>query len=132
MKKIIRMMGLVGVLLFVLTGCNAPIYNVQNAQVGMKKEVLSNDDIYKTIVEGAEKVSWKITRVDENNAVGIYHVRVHEAKVDINFDTKKYHITYKGGINLSYNYSNKTIHENYNKWVAALEGSIREELMKLN
>ncbi|NQY25224.1 MAG: hypothetical protein HRT41_14470 [Campylobacteraceae bacterium] len=128
MKRIMKLSSFLVLVALIMTGCPAPIYNVEKSKITKSTE--SMDSIYKSIETAAESLTWQIKRTGKNEAIAILYIRVHEAKVKITFNEKEYSITYIGGQNLSYKPSEGTIHENYNKWVQKLESSIDEHLKK--
>jgi len=127
MKNFLKISGLVGVLLLVLTGCSVPVYNVQNAKISTTK---ANNEVYDAIEKGAKKAHWKIEKISENEVLAHYKIRVHKATVKITFNETNYSIEYEDGDNLTFDPLKNTIHENYNKWVQILEKSINRELKK--
>lgn len=128
MKRLLKISGLVGVLLFVLVGCSVPIYNVQNNAITTSK---SNNAIYNAIDKGAKNAYWRIEKIGQNEVFAHFKIRNHKATVKITYDDTKYSINYHDGINLTFDPVKGTIHENYNKWVQSLEKSINIEVEKL-
>ena len=53
-------------------------------------------------------------------------VRRHQALVEITYTDNSYAITYKDCENLDY--SNGSIHRNYNRWVVNLSNTIQKEI----
>ena len=132
MKNILKISGLVGVLLLVLTGCGvSSVYNVQNASIEVKKGT-SADKIYKAIKEAGYKKGWRITKIKPGMAKGYINVRgKHQATVIIDYTDTNYSINYKSSANLKYNEDKNTIHKNYNSWIINLDNAIQNELVML-
>jgi hypothetical protein len=94
---------------------------------------MSEASIVKAIRLGAAKRGWLITKADPGHMEATINVRVHTAKVNIDYDTAKVAITYLGSENLEYAEKNgqRHIHGNYNKWVRNLSVDIASELALL-
>jgi len=129
MIKLLKTSGLVGVLLFVLTGCGAvSVYNVQNAPI-TNKDGISLDKIYNSIKLAAYKRGWRVTQIKPGIAKAFIDVRgKHQATVEITYNTKEYSIKYLSSSNLKYDSDNNTIHKNYNSWIKNLDRDIQLEL----
>ncbi|MCP4326192.1 MAG: hypothetical protein GY787_31015 [Alteromonadales bacterium] len=129
MRKNIKLISIIILISVILTGCQESIYNVENSPITIKSELqITNDDIFAAIKKAGHTEYWEIKRVDENNAIGTFYVRVHQAIVAIKFNTDEYSIRYKDGTNLTFQPEDGTIHNNYNKWVKRLEKQINFEL----
>jgi len=132
MKKLLKISGLVGVLLFVLTGCGAAaVYNVQNSPVEVKKGT-SQDTIYKAIKQAGYKKGWRISKVKPGVAKAFINVRgKHQANALIEYNSESYSINYQSSSNLKYDETKNTIHKNYNSWIVNLDNAIQTELSML-
>ncbi|MEA3498267.1 MAG: hypothetical protein U9R16_04325 [Campylobacterota bacterium] len=128
MKNLLKISGLVGVLLFVLTGCGAAaVYNVQNNQVTVKESASSND-VYTAIKRAGVSLGWIVTKVKDGEAKATINLRTHRAIVRIDYTKTSYSINYENSINLKYDATKNTIHNNYNGWVQNLERAIDVQL----
>ena len=79
MKKLLKISGLVGVLLFIFTGCGAAsVYNIQNNSVEVKKST-SNDDVYKAIKKAGLSLGWIVSKVKDGEAKAVINLRTHQA-----------------------------------------------------
>ena len=124
MKNLLKISGLVGVLLFVLTGCGAAaVYNIQNNPVVVKKST-TNDNVYSAIKKAGLSLGWIVSKVKDGEAIAKINLRTHQAIVKIVYNKKDYSITYESSINLKYDATKNTIHNNYNGWIQNLERAI--------
>lgn len=121
----------------VLAGCRtAPIYNPQDvafaAPAISMTTPLALDDYKRAIIRGGAKRGWVFEEAGPGHLIGKIAVRgKHFATVDVNFDTRKFSITYKSSQNLKYNPELQQIHENYNSWVANLQSDIQSEITQM-
>ena len=128
MKKLLKLSGLVGVLLFIFTGCGAAsVYNIQNNSVEVKKST-SNDDVYKAIKKAGLSLGWIVSKVKDGEAKAVINLRTHQAIVRIDYTNTSYSINYVNSTNLKYNMEKNTIHNNYNGWIKNLERAINVQL----
>ena len=128
MKNLLKISGLVGVLLFVLTGCGAAVvYNIQNNPVVVKKST-TNDNVYSAIKKAGLSLGWIVSKVKDGEAIAKINLRTHQAIVKIVYNKKDYSITYESSINLKYDATKNTIHNNYNGWIQNLERAINVQL----
>ena len=132
MKKILKLSGLVGVLLFVLSGCGAAlVYNVQNAPIQLKQGT-SVDKVYKAIKQAGHMRGWRVSKVSPGVAKAFIDVRgKHQATVLITYNKSEYSIEYQDSANLKFNAENNTIHKNYNSWVKNLDRDIQFAISSL-
>lgn len=128
MKKLLKVSGLVGVLLLLLTGCGvAPIYNVQNSAIQVKSNT-TNNDVYHAIKKAGISLGWIISKVKDGEAKAVLNIRTHQAIVKIVYNNKNYSIIYVSSVNLRYNATKNTIHSNYNGWIQNLKRAIDVQL----
>ena len=127
MKNIIKLSGVLALVVLFMTGCPAPLYNVDKQEIKTEKK-MSLDEVFAKIKEAGQLTGWNITKTGPNEAAGTLKIRVHVAHVKIKFDESSYGIKYNGGTNLSYEPIKGTIHENYNKWVKNLAHNIDTQL----
>lgn len=128
MKKLLKLSGLVGILLFIFTGCGAAsVYNIQNNSVEVKKST-SNDDVYKAIKKAGLSLGWIVSKVKDGEAKAVINLRTHQAIVRIDYTNTSYSINYVNSTNLKYNMEKNTIHNNYNGWIKNLERAINVQL----
>jgi hypothetical protein len=111
-----------------LGGCSAGVRNISDAPVEANKPV-TQEDVQKAIVRAGATLGWQMKLVKPGLIVGTLNLRGNMAKVDINYDTKAYSITYKDSSGL--NYDGSTIHKNYNGWIENLNNGIRVQLSSL-
>ena len=104
MKNFLKISGLVGVLLLVLTGCGKqPILNDKKLQ-------LLINGFYKAIKTAGISKGWMVTKTSEGVAKAVLNIRTHQAIVRINYTDKDYSINYVSSINLKSD--GKVIHSN--------------------
>lgn len=87
---------------------------------------LSLSQVKERIIAAARDRDWSPDARGRGKIVATHHIRSHMAQVVITYDTKKYSIEYSDSQNLNYN--GKTIHRNYNRWVANLRDTINRRL----
>lgn len=121
----LRWLG-VGVIVLALAGCSSvPVQNTS----GNVPPGLTADAVREAIEAGATLRRWGVREESPGKLVATLDVRgKHSATVEITYDTTSYHITYRDSRNLDYD--GEEIHENYNAWVAKLDKSIRNELVR--
>ncbi|WP_419770777.1 MAG: hypothetical protein ACNI3C_03050 [Candidatus Marinarcus sp.] len=129
MKTLLKSLGALVLVGLVLTGCRvASIYNVQKDPISVK---LSDDKIFNAIKRAGYSKGWIVTKVKPGLAEAKITLREHFAVVDIAYTEKDFSITYKNSMNLKYDPTKGTIHQNYNGWVKNLETAINLELSML-
>ncbi|WP_445679408.1 hypothetical protein [Radicibacter daui] len=105
-----------------LVSCRAPIYQVSDAEFPAGTEKLSMADIKSVIVQVAAGRDWIVSETAPGKLVLTYSPRDVEAKVEVDFDLKKFSIRYVDSVNLLYD--GTEIHRNYNRWVNNLQHDI--------
>jgi hypothetical protein len=101
----------------------APVYNVEDAAiVSTSGNDLTMDQVKTAIMQAGTALGWTMKPVSDGHIVGTLFVRRHMAKVDINYSTKSYSISYKDSQELQYD--GNQIHSNYNGWVQNLQRNI--------
>lgn len=134
-------------MIVMLSGCRtSPIHNIQDQSLVFGKSEISAEAISKSIVRAGSKAGWNMNANKSGHVLGTLYIKSHMAQVDIDYDSKKYSITYKNSTNLNYQvYTNEItdnkgnthinksaeIHRNYNKWVQQLDREIKAELSQL-
>jgi hypothetical protein len=116
------------VVVALLSGCSAAIRNISDTPVEANRPV-TQEDVQKAIVRAGVILGWQMKLVKSGLIEGTLNLRGNMAKVDINYDTKAYSITYKDSSGL--NYDGSTIHKNYNGWIENLDSRIRVQLSSL-
>mgnify|MGYP000624358470 CR=1 FL=1 len=128
MKSILKIVGMAGVVLVLLSGCRTgTVYNSQNNAIEVNKKV-SDEQVYKAIKIAGINLGWKIKKVKPGLALAQLNIRNHMAKVEIPYTGKDYSIIYKDSINLKYDKEDGTIHNNYNGWIQNLEKAINMQI----
>ena len=87
--------------------------------------------ISKAIQGAGNSLGWAMQETGPGMIVGTIFLRDHMAKVEIPFSTSSYSIRYSASTNLKYNEEKRTIHSNYNGWIANLDNQIRANLSML-
>lgn len=105
----------------------AAIQNIENVPI---PDGMSMKSIGDAIIDGCAARGWGATEVEAGHMQCTIYVRSHMAKVNINFDTETYSITYADSENLKYDAAKNTIHRNYNSWVQNLNGDLRNAMLR--
>ena len=87
--------------------------------------------ISKAIQGAGNGLGWAMQETRPGMIVGTIYLRDHMAKVEIPFSTSSYGIRYSASTNLKFNEEKRTIHSNYNSWIANLDKQIRANLSML-
>ncbi len=122
MRKILIKVMVLAVMAGAMIGCRStPVYNVE------QQTIVSNGsaklgDVQKAIIASGASLGWQMKAVKPGHIVGTLYLRDHMAKIDVNYSTKSYSITYKDSNNLNYDGTN--IHSNYNGWIQNLQRKI--------
>ena len=120
----------VALTVIVLAGCrSAPIQNIQNSPVTPTADQVTVEQVKDAIIRAGAGLGWRMNPVEPGHMVATLHIRAHMAKVDINYDTNSYDITYKDSDNLDH--EGNEIHSNYNGWVQNLDNAIQNEIAML-
>jgi hypothetical protein len=125
----------IALILLNLLGCrSAPIQNVQNVAVTIKKADYTIEDVEKVILRAGDIASWKM-EIDKPGAIlATYYGPTEEgrisysASVTIAYTRASYSIEYRNSTE-NIRYSSGKIHENYNVWVKDLDSAIRREML---
>lgn len=108
-------------------GCRlAPIGNVENAAVRMKKTDYTLEDVRKAITRAGLLTGWQMEPLGPGTLLATYVQPDYAASVTISYSRTSYSIRYRNSRNLDYKAGR--IHENYNVWVQSLDEAIRSEL----
>lgn len=116
-------------LFLLLSGCTSrPVFNVTNEYVPTlpNGSYATVDQVEKAILSAAYDRGWKPRLIEPGLIEARIEVRSHSAIVDIPYTDKFYDIRYRESSNL--NYSDGSIHKNYNKWIRNLSSSIQKQL----
>ena len=122
MRKILIKVMVLAVMAGAMIGCRTtPVYNVE------QQTIVSNGsaklgDVQKAIIAAGASLGWQMKVMKPGHIVGTLYLRDHMAKIDVNYSTENYSITYKDSNNLNYDGTN--IHSNYNGWVQNLQRKI--------
>ncbi len=119
------------ILIITLSACGtSPIVNIDNSKYLQKNEDINQ--IEAAIKLGALKKGWRTEKVNSNLLKSTINVKEkYLVEVLISYSEKGYKISYKDSKNLKYNSSNKTIHNNYNRWINGLSKSINKALINV-
>lgn len=117
--------------IFAFAGCGSgdPVQNFTNSPVVAPADKKNMKDIKRGIILAASRIGWQMQDVKPGTLIATSYRRGRMAKVEINYTTSTYSITYKDSSNLQYDGS--TIHGTYNNWVTHLHSSIRANLSKM-
>jgi hypothetical protein len=123
----IKILALLIILL--IAGCTSqPIHNISETNLPSLKngspptvEIVQN-----SIIKACKERGWIPSVTQPGIIEARLTLRSHRAVVEISYTDNSYTITYKDSENLDY--SNGSIHRNYNNWVANLSRSIQEEI----
>jgi len=112
----------------VLSACGrtAPIKNLESQPV--PTNITSADEVKKAIKIAGVSLGWVITENGSNKLKGVLNLRSHQAIISIPYSTKEYSLIYQSSVNLDYDSSEKTIHNNYNGWIQNLNNNIQVQL----
>lgn len=103
-----------------------PILNITNSEFpAAVSQKLSLDEVAQAISRAGKgrQDEWSYTRQSDNLMIAEINVRQHYAKVEIEFTTQKFSITYADSKVLRYD--GEMIHRKYNSWVTHLADDIR-------
>lgn len=129
MKAILHRSLPVLVVILLLSACRvAPVYNVPAAHYPVQR--VSAADMAKVksaITKAGQELGWIMKPINPGHIRGSLFLRTHKAVVDIRYNAKDYNIKYKDSENL--HYTGKSIHKNYNSWVANLNNKIQQKLV---
>jgi hypothetical protein len=130
-KKLIGLSAILVALVFI-SGCRSTtVYNVANAPIDVAKTT-SDDKIFKAIKNAGVQLGWIVKKTKPGMATAQLNVRRHMALVEITYDKKSYSINYKNSLNLKYDATKQSIHNNYNGWVQNLDNAIQVQLTQLD
>ena len=112
----------------VLSACGrmAPVKNLESQPV--PTNITSADKVKKAIKLAGVSLGWIITENGSNKLRGVLNLRSHQAIISIPYSTKEYSLIYQSSVNLDYDSTEKTIHNNYNGWIQNLNNNIQVQL----
>lgn len=129
MKTLLKSLFILVVVGLVLSGCRtSAVYNVEKSSIAAKT---TEDKVFEAIKRAGYAKGWIITKVKPGLAEGKIALRKHMATVEIPYSSKSFSIVYKNSMNLNYDSTKGTIHQNYNGWIQNLENAIAVELSML-
>lgn len=103
------------------------ILNIKNEPFALQStSKLALAKVTHNIIIAGDKLGWKMTKIEPGHIIATLHLRTHMAKVDINYSTSNYSITYKDSLELKYD--GDSIHKNYNGWVQNLSSAINTQV----
>jgi hypothetical protein len=107
-----------------LAACTtASILNINDAPIGVSAQ---NKDISAVINGALSGRGWQVAERRPGAIDAFIVVREHRAEITISYDQDSYSIAYRGSENL--NQRGRSIHRNYNRWVANLNTDIQRAL----
>lgn len=133
-ESIVKKILLIIIPLLLIAGCTQKaLYNVEDAPISSdssgKQPTLAS--VEKAIVKACRHKGWIPRKIADGVIEASIFVRSHKAVVEITFDENAYSINYKNSDNLDYrkrSNNRETIHRNYNRWIANLNGVIQSEI----
>jgi hypothetical protein len=121
---------ILAILIFIMmAGCTSqPVLNVSETHLPtLENGSRPTVDVVQHAILSACKVRGWVPRVVQPGIIEArLTVRSHQALVEITYTDNSYAITYKDSENLDY--SNGSIHRNYNRWVVNLSDTIQKEI----
>ena len=131
--KVFRLTSIIFIVsaLLLFIGCRtAPVYNVTHSPVPqISDRTLDSNQVRDAIIRAGNSLGWRMDPSSPGHIIGTLDIRTHQAKVDINYTSIDYSITYKDSTNL--NYSGSRIHNNYNGWIKRLDSAIMNHLLRM-
>lgn len=113
-------------------GRDAPIEDLVDVPVAtVSGNPVTLDALARAIAAGCARRGWVCEVTSPGEIKGLLNIRSHRAEVRIPYDSNKYSILYVSSENLRYDAEEKTIHRNYNKWVANLRNDINSAIALL-
>ena len=111
-----------------LNACStlSPIKSVDAQNI---PEGLTTQQVKKSVILAGQSRGWIMMPVSEGVMNATYTARGHMAKVQIDYSTQFYSISYKDSSNL--NLKGNMINRHYNKWIDNLNISIQRQLSKM-
>jgi len=92
----------------------------------MTSRPVTAEELSETVVAAGHREGWRVREDGPGKIVAEKRVRNHRALVAIDYDAAGYAITLLEADDLLYD--GTYIHAAYNRWIEALEESIRQEL----
>jgi hypothetical protein len=132
MKIELRIFPLIGIFIFILSGCISPpsVNNITEEFIPdlQYSEDSSLEKVEKAILSASRKRGWSPRAIKPGLIEARITVRSHRATIEIPYSKNSYSIIYKDSYNL--NFKNGTIHRNYNGWVTKLSVAIQKGLYR--
>jgi len=120
---------LASIVVFVGCGGTSEIRNYQNTPIKSASGSKNMNDIRQAILSAGIQHGWKMRDIKQGLVVATKFSTGHMAKVDINYTTEHFNITYKDSSNFSYDGTN--IQPTYNQWVKSLHKRISKNISKM-
>ena len=79
--------------------------------------------------------TWTVTRQEPGHIDSTLHIRSHTATIAVTYDDKQIHIAYVSSDNLKYKVKSngkRTIHSNYNEWIANIVLDLQRQLQSMS
>ena len=127
--KIVRQIGVFGILALVLSGCFGrlqPIYEVTDHPIPQAAQELSEEKMGDAIIAAGLKRRWEMEKIGRGQIKATQRRQTHLAVVDIYYSNESYTMRYNSSQDLLYNGSK--IHRTYNFWLRNLESDIAASL----
>ncbi|HQQ63335.1 MAG TPA: hypothetical protein PLF22_07155 [Pseudomonadales bacterium] len=127
MKVFFHRYVLLMLLAVVVVGCSTqkPLQNITNSPI---PAALTLKQVEKAIVAAGVIKGWQMKVVQPGVIEGSLTLRVHTARIRINYTNSVYNITYVDSTALDYSAEKNLIHRNYNNWITGLDRQIQAEL----
>ncbi len=114
------------IVLFIGCGSGTQIVNYQNSPIQASAGKKNQENIRRAIILAGTSTGWQMQEVSKGVIIATRFSSGRMAKVDINYTTESFNITYKDSSNFHYDGTN--IHKTYNSWVEQLHKTIAENL----
>lgn len=118
------------VLVAIMAGCTAPLYEITDNKIETGAEApVTAEQVKNAILDAGKGLNMKMVPTKPGELQGSYQGGNYTAVVAIPYTKDSYGIHYKSSTNLKYD-GNK-IHKKYNTFVTNLDTAIRRELSKI-
>ena len=104
---------------------------VDQPVAGSRNQTLTSAQVKKVILDACQKRGWVARELSPGRISATLDNRSHRAQIEITFNGSRYSILYKDSLNLKYDPSNNTIHNQYNNWVDYLRQDIEIGLARV-
>ncbi len=117
------------IVVFMGCGSGSPIQNYNNSPIKASAGKKNQENIRRAIILAGTSTGWQMREVSKSQVFATRYSGGHMAKVEINYTTESFNITYKDSSNLQYDGTN--IHKTYNSWVKKLYKTIKKNISKM-